>query len=409
MSAQEHLKILEKGPQYWNKWRKEYSEIYPVLRELDLSGMQLEEVDLSRADLRKTNLTGANLNGANLDEANLENAILIRARVKEANLRKANLRGALLTEANFKNVNLIGADLTEAKLFSTKLSEAKLSNAILRKANLMGANLMNANLTEANLQGACLSRTLLKQALFVFAQLQDADLTEADLSKADFRNTDLSRAKLTSAVLNQTNFEKAILKNCNIYRVTLRDLKLQGAKQARLVLTPSHQPSIIVDHFEVAQFVELFMSNNKFQKIIRKISSSFAILFGSFANPEHLPLLNSIKYGLKKKGYTPLIFSFHQASNEYIEANIKALSMLTPFIIMDLTHSEHFPNPFSKLLRSSSKIQPLLQKGKAPPSLYQQLKKEFTVLPIIAYQHLGQLDKSFGESFILSVEERMKS
>jgi hypothetical protein len=111
MANQEHLAILKQGVDVWNTWREEHPEVWPALREADLSKSNLKKVDLSGAHLFRTNFSEADLRGANL---------------QLAYPLRANLRGADLTEAVLDSANFIGADL--------------------RGANLTGANLRFANL-----------------------------------------------------------------------------------------------------------------------------------------------------------------------------------------------------------------------------------------------------------------------
>lgn len=53
MANLEHLDILIRGAEVWNKWRKEHPEIHP-----ELSGADLRRVNLCTANLHKADLTG---------------------------------------------------------------------------------------------------------------------------------------------------------------------------------------------------------------------------------------------------------------------------------------------------------------------------------------------------------------
>jgi len=66
MANQEHLDMLHKGVEIWNRWRKENPGIGVDLREAKLTG-----VNLTEADLKWVNLKGADLSKANLSDANL--------------------------------------------------------------------------------------------------------------------------------------------------------------------------------------------------------------------------------------------------------------------------------------------------------------------------------------------------
>ena len=69
MANQDHLDLLKRGVEFWNKWRGSLD----FLRDTEalLHGPDLSKADLSKAILKKANLTCANLRGADLVNANL--------------------------------------------------------------------------------------------------------------------------------------------------------------------------------------------------------------------------------------------------------------------------------------------------------------------------------------------------
>jgi hypothetical protein len=142
-------------------------------------------------------------------------------------------------------VNLAEADLTSASLI-----EAKLNRAILSRANLDFADLSSATLIRANLCGADLTDAKLVGANIGYANLSRANLSGADLFAATLLDTDLTGADLTG---------------CRIYGISAWDLKLEGAKQQNLLITPEDEPEITVDNIggtsrrqrEFAMFADL--------------------------------------------------------------------------------------------------------------------------------------------------------
>jgi TIR domain/Pentapeptide repeats (8 copies) len=145
MANEEHLRILKRGTDDWNKWRAENSEIEP-----DLSGV---------------NLAGGNFDGANFMEVNFNRANFNRASLVEANFALANLTQADLNCANLNNADLYDADLSNADLDSTNLNGASfvwanLSRAILTHAELMDTNFARANLDQANFSQAEMGWTI---------------------------------------------------------------------------------------------------------------------------------------------------------------------------------------------------------------------------------------------------------
>jgi hypothetical protein len=174
MADEKQLRILKRGVEAWNNWRREHENT-----DIDLS-----KTDLTRAYLLEADLSEANLIGANLSEAYLRNAYLWRAGLSGADLRGANLRHADLCSADLRGANLRGADLGSAYL-----SEADLSEANLFGANLTGADLIGADLTGALLGGTSLNRVTLTSANLSKAKLLGTVISDVDLSTC--KNLDL--------------------------------------------------------------------------------------------------------------------------------------------------------------------------------------------------------------------------
>jgi hypothetical protein len=131
MAKDEHVAILKKGVDAWNKWREENPDMRP----------DLGRADLILADLRRANLAGANLSGTILGGADLFGA---------------DLSGANLNHADLGWADLTGATLREAELTLAYLAYAKLGRAHLNHADLRAATLLSTDLTDADLTGCCI-------------------------------------------------------------------------------------------------------------------------------------------------------------------------------------------------------------------------------------------------------------
>jgi hypothetical protein len=66
MANDEHVAILKKGMDAWNRWREENPDIRPDLSEADLKGANLKGADLREANLRQARLGEANLRGISI-------------------------------------------------------------------------------------------------------------------------------------------------------------------------------------------------------------------------------------------------------------------------------------------------------------------------------------------------------
>ena len=153
MANPEHVKILAKGIEAWNAWRKKTPGVRPDLTEANLNGADLKEADLIETRLFGANLGGANLWGADLTEANLNGAILIETNLTEANLRRVYLTEAILVKASLRRANLHQAFLSQADLTESDLTGANLNVAYLGGANLSQAVLEGTVFAETDLTG----------------------------------------------------------------------------------------------------------------------------------------------------------------------------------------------------------------------------------------------------------------
>src|SRR5947207_11431612 len=117
--------------------------------------------------------------------------------------------------ADFENVNLAGATLNWADASTAIFSEADLS-----KADLRGTYFCESKMNGVVLQGA---------------RMTWADLENANLADADIRRADLSKARLV-----RTNFSGADLTGCRVYGCSVWDVKVSGAIQQDLIITPGH-------------------------------------------------------------------------------------------------------------------------------------------------------------------------
>jgi uncharacterized protein YjbI with pentapeptide repeats len=209
----QHLALLKRGADVWNRWRDENRAIQPVLSGIDFSSEGC--IDLSDYNLENADLQGVSGN---------------HIKFCRAQLSRANLSGAVLGSANFEQATMIG----------TKLLNAEVTSAHFHSAHLQGADLSQANLQRATLTGTNLMQT----------NLSGANLTQADLR---------------CSVLSETNLEKAILKNCLVYGAAVWRVKLDLAEQSELDTSPKTptqiEAGIYSDSLELAQILDSISTN----------------------------------------------------------------------------------------------------------------------------------------------------
>lgn len=102
--------------------------------------------------LRNVNLSGANLEGVDLSRADIQGAYLVKANLRNSKLIETNFEGAFLNEANLQNTYLHDANLSNADLYGVDLSGSDLSSANLDDANLCYTNFTRAVVSLSQLE-----------------------------------------------------------------------------------------------------------------------------------------------------------------------------------------------------------------------------------------------------------------
>jgi uncharacterized protein YjbI with pentapeptide repeats len=365
----EHLAKLKEGVESWNQWRKQNPKIGPDLVEANLHGAKLSRAKLVEADLSWADLSGAYL-------------------------RQTHLQGARLTGANLQQANLSGAKLSRANLSMADLGGAYLDRADLRQANLGGAYLRYADLHGANLSEADLSK----------ANLTAADLRGTDASMADLREADLQGAALVG-----TNLEGANLTACRVFGVSAWDVRLEGAIQKNLVITPESESPIQVDNLEVAQFIYLLLNNQKIRSVIDAITSKVVLILGRFT-PDRKVVLDAIRDELRKRDYLPVLFDFEKPASKDLTGTISTLANMARFVIADLTDPSSVPHELATLVPGTVvPVQTIILEGQREYAMFPDLKTRYHwVLEPHQYKSQELLIAHLGESVIAPAEAKAK-
>src|SRR5262249_52620706 len=306
----------------------------------------------------------------------------------------ANLWQAHLSEANLSGAELSGANLREADLSRADLSGANLSGANLSGANLSGANLRGARLGDANLQGA---------------DVRGADLNGAHLSEAN-----LQGANLYAAHLLDTDFTGANLTGCRIFGISAWRLKLEGAKQQSLVITPhflgeAEEPEITVDNIEVAQFVYLLLHNEKIRDVIDTIGKKAVLILGRFT-PDRKAVLDALREELREHDYLPILFDFDVPATRDITETVSPLARMARFIIADLTDPSSIPKELEAIVPGLAvPVQPLLEGSSRPYAMFKDYWKYDWVLPVYRYEGVEPLLATLAEKVIAPAEGKVSA
>jgi hypothetical protein len=258
-----------------------------------------------------------------------------------------------------------------------------LTGADLRDAHLIDAHLFRANLSDANLMGA-------------------------NLSRVDFSSANLSGADLSYAVLVGANFERAKLNNCPVYGVSAWDLRLQGAEQANLCITPADQPRVTCDNLKVAQFVYLLLNNPEVREVIDTVTSKVVLILGRFT-PERQAVLDAMADELRKRDLVPIIFDFERATSRDFTETIKTLAGMSRFVIADITNPKSAPLELQATVPDYQiPFVPIIQESEERFSMFSDLTKYPWVLTLLKYPSPEGLIAVFEKAIINRAFDKYK-
>src|SRR6266516_5792400 len=194
--------------------------------------------------------------------------------------------------------------------------------------------------------------------------LSRADLSEANLHHANLTGANLTRANLSKAVLVGADLTRATLRECIIYGASAWDVKLEGATQDSLVITPEGKPAISVDNLEVAQFIYLLLNHKKLRDVLNTVTRRGVLLLGRFSGGG-LEVLQALAAKLREEKYLPIMFDFERPQDRNYTETITTLAGLSRFVIVDLSGPSvpqelyatvpHFKIPFVPIIEASSK------------------------------------------------------
>lgn len=154
MANPNHQKILRKGVEAWNEWRKKNEKIEPNLSGLNLADKNLEGINLTDTKLTKTIFRGANLN-----RVNFSRAVLIRTDLEGATVQFSRFVRNVIEDVSFENAEIShsfffrgwwnGIQLAAANLYGTTFRDCE-----MKRVNFSQAILQSTIFANADLRGA---------------------------------------------------------------------------------------------------------------------------------------------------------------------------------------------------------------------------------------------------------------
>jgi hypothetical protein len=218
----------------------------------------------------------------------------------------------------------------------------------------------------------------------------------------------LSGAVLDYAILLETNLQQANLTGCSVCGVCTWNIDLAGAREANLVITLPSEPTVMVDTLEVAQFISLLLNHRQIHEIITGMTSKIVLILGRFT-PERKPILETLRDGLRERGYIPMLLDFEKPLSRDFSQSLRTLARMARFVIADLSLHKSIAQQLRALLPDTRvPVQPLLNGSRRLSALLPDLKQYSSVLPAYRYRGLADLQAMLEEKIIQPAEEKAK-
>jgi len=232
---------------------------------------------------------------------------------------------------------------------------------------------------------------------------------EPDLSGANLSWADLTDANLTRSALVETNLTGTTLTGCSIYGISAWSLKLEGATQHNLNVSPYGEPTVMVDNLEVAQFIYLLLNNERIRQVIDTITSKAVLILGRFT-ADRKAVLDAIRDELRQRDYLPILFDFAKPAGRDLTETISTLAHMARFIIADITQAKSIPQELQAIVPNlpSVPVQPLLLTSEREYGMFEHFWRYPWVLDTYYYDNLDEVLASIEEKVISPAEVKVR-
>jgi hypothetical protein len=209
--------------------------------------------------------------------------------------------------------------------------------------------------------------------------------------------------------LNGADFSHANLNGCRVYGVSVWDVKLDGASQLGLIITPQSEPKLEVDNLEVAQFLYLILNNQKIRDVLDTITSKVVLILGRF-EPSRKRILDAIRDALRKRNYLPVVFDFERPASRDLTETVRTLAHLSRFVIADITDPRSVPHELQAIVPDLAvPVQALLLASQRPYGMFADFREKYRwVLEPYFYEDEKTLLAQLDDKVILPAEEKVR-
>jgi len=157
---------------------------------------------------------------------------------------------------------------------------------------------------------------------------------------------------------------------------------------------------ISIDDIELANVVYLLSMNANFSKLIDQSKTNCVLILGRFSDGA-IDRLHQIKEELRIRNFSPIVFDFKSPKSLDLIEVIVLLSLLSKFIIADLSEPKSVPAELQAILGSLMiPVVPILQRNSTPYGTFTSTNRYFWVLPVLIFDTTDDLKRVFDKAIV---------
>lgn len=233
------------------------------------------------------------------------------------------------------------------------------------------------------------------------------------LNNCTFNYCKFFKVDFIYASLIKSTFKECTLECLDIYGANIWDIDIDENTTQKDIRIPYRQfkgkdsEILSIDDIQVGNIIYLLLDNSNYTRLLNQSKKKSVLLLGRFGDPlkEHL---NELTKEVRNNGFSPIVFDF-QAPNtlDLIEA-IVLLSLLSKFIIVDLTEARSVPAELHAILSTLTiPVVPIIKRHSEVFSTYTFTNKYSCVLPILIFDDIKDLSGSIFAKEIIEPADNL--
>jgi len=185
-------------------------------------------------------------------------------------------------------------------------------------------------------------------------------------------------------------------------------VRLEGAEQSNLIITPIGEPIIAVDDLEVAQFIYLLLNHQRLRNIVNSVTRKGVLILGRFGKGG-LEILQAVAEKLRELKYLPIIFDFDRPEDRTYTETIKTLVGLSRFVVVDLSGPSVPQELYATVPHFKIPFIPIIETGRNAYSMFSDiLEYPWVMKPAIEFSSKDELIQVTPSKIVLAAEKMLK-